>query len=289
MDLTGHFVELITRTSTDLPSDVEDKLKKQTELEVDGSPAKATLKTILQNVSMAREEKLPICQDTGALVFYINYPPSLYKEQDFTGPVFKATEIVTEKSLLRPNAVHAVTGKNSGNNTGVGAPWINFHQWDRNYAEVKLLLKGGGSENCGIQYKLPDDDLGAGRNMAGVKKCVIDAAVRAQGEGCAPGIIGLCIGGNRDSGYKISKEMLFRKLNDVNPEPLLRELEEDLYEKLNSLQIGPMGLGGKTTVLGVKAGALHRLPACYLVSISYMCWACRRHTMIIKGEEVSYD
>ncbi|MEQ8189074.1 MAG: fumarate hydratase [Candidatus Eremiobacterota bacterium] len=289
MDLTDHFVELIIRTSTDLPTDVEDKLKKQMELEADGSPAKATLKTIMQNVSMAREEKLPICQDTGALVFYINYPSSLYKEQDFIAPIFKATELVTEQSLLRPNAVHSITGKNSGNNTGAGSPWINFHQWDRNYAEVKLLLKGGGSENCGIQYKLPDDDLGAGRNMAGVKKCVIDAAVRAQGEGCAPGIIGLCIGGNRDSGYKISKEMLFRKLDDVNPDPLLRELEEDLYKKLNSLQIGPMGLGGTTTVLGVKAGALHRLPACYLVSISYMCWACRRHTMIIKRGEVSYD
>ncbi|HPZ07847.1 MAG TPA: fumarate hydratase [Candidatus Eremiobacteraeota bacterium] len=289
MDLTNHFEKLITLTSTQLPSDVEDKLRKQMAMEEEGTPAKASLKTIIQNIEMARKETLPICQDTGALIFYINYPSEKYRESDFREAILKATRIVTGKSLLRPNAVDGISGKNSGDNTGAGSPWFNFYQWDRDYVEVKLLLKGGGSENCGIQYKLPDDTMGAGRNLQGVKKCVIDAVFRAQGEGCAPGIIGVCIGGNRDSGNKIAKEMLFRKLDDINPEPKLAEAETDLYNKLNSLNIGPMGLGGKTTVLGVKIGALHRLPACYFVSISYMCWACRRHTMIIKGEEITYD
>jgi fumarate hydratase class I len=289
MDFTKYFCELITRVSTDLPSDVENKLQKQMEKEAPGSPARATLKTILENIDIARENKLPICQDTGALIFYINYPEGKYNEKNFYDAILSATREVTKNSILRPNAVDSLTGKNSGDNTGYGSPYINFHQWDKDYIEVKLMLKGGGSENCGTQYKLPDGILKAGRNPEGVKKCVIDAVYQAQGQGCAPGIIGVAIGGNRDSAYKLSKEVLFRKLDEKNDNPELALLEEELYNELNSLNIGPMGLGGKTTVLGVKIGNLHRLPACYFVSISYMCWACRRHTMIIRGDEVIYD
>jgi len=289
MDLTKHFLDLITLTSTELPRDVEDKLVSQMEKEEDGSPAKATLKTILENLKMAKDDKTPICQDTGSLVFYVNYPPDKYRESDFLKSITEATRIATKKSLLRPNAVDSISGKNSGDNTGVGSPVLNFHQWDKDYIEVKLMLKGGGSDNCGIQYTLPDSSLGAGRNLDGVKKCVIDAVYRAQGQGCAPGIIGVCIGGNRDTGYKVSKQVLFRKVEDKNEDPVLAKLEEELYRDLNSLNIGPMGFGGKTTVMGVKTAALHRLPACYFVSITYMCWACRRHTMTIRGEEVSYD
>ena len=289
MELTEHFVELITLASTNLPKDVEEKLISQMEKEKDGTPAKASLKTILDNVKLARQDRVPVCQDTGALVFYINYAPHIYKEKDFTSAIMDAVRTVTARSVLRPNAVDPVTGKNSGDNTGAGAPVLNFHQWDKDYTEVKLMLKGGGSENCGIQYKLPDASLKAGRNLDGVKKCVIDAVFKAQGKGCAPGIIGVAIGGNRDTGYKASKEVLFRKLEEKNNDPVLAKLEEELYSDLNSLNIGPMGFGGKTTVLGVKAAALHRLPACYFVSVTYMCWACRRHTMVIRGEEVSYD
>jgi len=289
MNLTEHFVELITLASTDLPKDVEEKLISQFEIEAEGSPAKASLKTILQNVEMARKGRLPVCQDTGALIFYISYPSDKYREKDFLGPIIEATKIVTEKAILRPNAVDSVTGKNSGDNTGPGAPILNFSQWDKDYVEVKLMLKGGGSENCGVQYKLPDGALKAGRNLDGVKRCVIDAVFQAQGKGCAPGVIGVCVGGNRDTGYKASKQVLFRKLEDENPDLVMAKLEKELYSELNSLSIGPMGFGGKTTVLGVKATALHRLPACYFVSVTYMCWACRRHSMRIRGEEVTYD
>lgn len=289
MELTKCFSELITRVSTDLPSDVESKLEKQMAKEMSGSPARATLKTILENIEIARENKLPICQDTGALIFYVNYPQEKYNEKILYDSIISATGDVTKKSILRPNAVDSLSGKNSGDNTGYGSPYVNFRQWDKDYMEVKLMLKGGGSENCGTQYKLPDGRLKAGRNLDGVRKCVIDAVYQAQGEGCAPGIIGVAIGGNRDSGYKLSKEVLFRKLDDINDNKELAVLEEELYNELNCLNIGPMGLGGKTTVLGVKIGYLHRLPACYFVTVSYMCWACRRHTMIIRGDEVIYD
>jgi fumarate hydratase class I len=151
------------------------------------------------------------------------------------------------------------------------------------------MLKGGGCENVGAQYSLPDSALGAGRDLAGVRKVVLDSVHKAQGKGCAPGILGVAIGGDRGSSYYASKEVLFRKLDDTNPDPELADMEGRLTEESNQLGIGPMGFGGKTTVLGSKITGLHRLPASYFVSVSYMCWAYRRRRMIVHRGEVSYE
>ena len=148
------------------------------------------------------------------------------------------------------------------------------------------MLKGGGSENVGAQYKLPDPALKAGRDLAGVRKVVIDTVLKAQGQGCAPGIIGVGIGGDRMTSYALSKEQFFRKLDDKNPDTELQKLEETLYSDLNKLSIGPMGMGGATTTLGVYIGWQHRHPATYYVSISYMCWAYRRKTLTLINDEV---
>jgi fumarate hydratase class I len=151
------------------------------------------------------------------------------------------------------------------------------------------MLKGGGCENVGAQYSLPNSALGAGRDLAGVRKVALDAVHRAQGKGCAPGILGIAVGGDRGSSYYASKEVLFRRLDEPNPDPTLAALEERLTDESNQLGIGPMGFGGQTTVLGSKITGMHRLPASFFVSVSYMCWAYRRRRMTVQGDQVSYE
>jgi fumarate hydratase class I len=286
--LEKHLLELIRLTSTDLPPDIEDALKAGYKREEPGSPAKSAFKTMLSSVALSREKSLPLCQDTGALVWHIHYP-----DGSELLPVEKAIEKaivkVTDMSYLRPNAVDPITGKNSGNNLGPGSPVLYFHPWKKKTWEFSLLMKGGGSENVSAQYRLPDSTLNADRDLDGVYKCVLDSVFKAQGKGCAPGVICVCIGGNRDSGMAKAKEQCLRKLDDINPDPQLAKLEKRLYQDSNKLGIGPMGFGGKTTVLGVKIAYLQRHPACFFVSIAYLCWSARRCTMTIKGNKVTYE
>ncbi len=280
-------LELLRRAATSLPTDVMNALNHTYESE-ESPAAKMNLKAILENVNVAEEQSLPMCQDTGAPIFWIYYPKS-YSQLELRKQINKAVRVASEIPYLRPNAVDSITGKNSGDNIGNGVPVFHFKEWAENHIMVELMLKGGGSENVSPQYKLPDSSLGAGRNLEGVRKCVIDAVFRAQGLGCAPGVIGVAIGGNRDTAYAAAKRALMRPFDYQNHVPELNELEQRLMKELNELGIGPMGFGGKTTVLAVKAVALHRLPACFFVTIAYNCWALRRQTMIIKGGVVSYD
>lgn len=286
-NLTEPLVELIRRASTDLPADVEEALQVARDREAPGSAAASTLNVILENVAMARARSRPICQDTGTPIFHVRYPSGM-SIRELQRQMEAAVAEATRRAYLRPNAVDSITGRNSGNNLGVGFPTFYWEEEEDDTLEVALLLKGGGSENVSIQYSLPYDPLKAGRDLEGVRRVVLDAVQRAQGEGCAPGILGICIGGDRGTGYSWAKKQLLRPLNDVNPLPELAALEERLLRECNELGIGPMGLGGKTTILGVKIGAAHRLPACYFVTVAYMCWACRRARMTVRGGEVAY-
>ena len=198
-----------------------------------------------------------------------------------------ALRVATERAYLRPNAVAALSGKNSGDNTGIDFPTIHFHEWEHDEMKIGLMLKGGGSENCGCQFSVPSPELAAGRDIQGVRKAVLTAAHKAQGFGCAPGILGVGIGGDRATGMIKAKEQLFRPLGDANADPELDRMEKQLHGEINDLNIGPMGFGGKTTVLGVKMAELHRLPASFFVSIAYMCWADRRKIMTIKDGNVT--
>ena len=282
-------LELIRRAATDLPDDVVDSIKAAQQNEDEGSAARSVFGMILKNIELAREESTPICQDTGTNIYMVHIPEGASMRK-LTRLIHEATAEAVEKSYLRPNAVDSITGKNSGNNIGEGQPFIHFEEWDNDYIEFKLMLKGGGCENVSTQYKLPDVGLGAGRDLDGVYKVIVDAVNAAQGLGCAPGILGIGIGGDRTSSHLTAKSQLFRKMTDTNDNPDLAELETKLYADLNLLGVGPMGFGGKTTILGVKMGTLHRLPASFFVSISYMCWAYRRHSMILNASgEVSYD
>jgi fumarate hydratase class I len=274
-DLSASILELVRRTSCDLPPDVEEALERARRREVTGTTARYALDVIRDNVALARENSLPICQDTGSLLFYV-WAAKGFDQGAFQRTADRAVKRATEIGYLRQNSVDSLTGANSGTNLGPGSPVYHFTQWSRQSTEVHLIQKGGGCENCGAQYALPYAPLQAGRDLGGVEKCILDAVHRAQGKGCAPGALGVCIGGDRATGYAHSKEQLLRTLDDKNPNRTLARLENRIMQKTNQLGVGPMGFGGKTTLLSCKIGALNRLPASYFVSISYMCWAFRR-------------
>ena len=288
-DLTDKILELIRRTSTDLPADVEERLRAVVEKEAPGSAARGALETVMKNVELSRAQSTPICQDTGTPIFYVHYPEG-WSTRKLREQIRNAIVEATKKSYLRPNAVDSLTDKNSGNNLGDDAfPTIHFEEVEGDTLTVEVMLKGGGCENVGAQYSLPNTQLGAGRDLAGVRKVVLDAVQKAQGQGCAPGILGVAIGGDRGSSYYASKEVLFRPMEDENANPELAKLEQRLTDESNQLGIGPMGFGGKTTVLATKMTGMHRLPASFFVSVSYMCWAHRHRKMIVRGEEVRYE
>jgi fumarate hydratase class I len=285
-DLTNDFLELIRRTSTDLPADVERALLAARQEEAEGSAARGAIDTILENVALARRDSSPICQDTGTPIFAVRHPPG-WSTLELREQIRRAVAEATARAYLRPNAVDSLSGKNSGNNLGDEAfPTIHFEETEGATLTVDLMLKGGGCENVGAQYSLPHAGLGAGRDLEGVRRAALDAVHQAQGQGCAPGVLGIAIGGDRGSSFLASKEALLRPLDDLNPDAALAELEARLLAEANELGIGPMGFGGQTTVLGVKARSLHRLPASFFVSVSYMCWAHRRRRMVIDGESV---
>ena len=278
MGMREQLLSLVVKTSIDLPHDVETALERALTLSENGSGEASALRTMLSNAAMAREKRMPICQDTGTLMFVVEASSTL-KRNVFQEAAEWAVAEATRLGVLRQNCVNSLTGKNTGNNLGVGSPVVHWHETGGAVSRVTLMLKGGGSENMGIQYSLPDSTLGAGRNLEGVRRCVLDAVHRAQGQGCAPGILGVCIGGDRATGFVESKLQLLRKIGERSPEPELAELEERLLKEANSLGIGAMGFGGRTTLLDVFIGWRCRLPASYFVSISYMCWCCRRQTM----------
>lgn len=273
--LVPHFVELIRRAATDLPSDVEAAIARARDTERQMSAARNALDMLLINIRKARELSAPMCQDTGMNLWFVRYPAGPH-EKALHHAIEKATVEATKKSYLRPNIVDSITGQNDGTNVGGGAPQVHFHQWDEPFIKADLLLKGGGCENVSGQMTLPNAEIKAGRDLEGVKRAVIKMVLDAQGQGCAPGICGVAIGSDRAGGALAAKEQIFRMLGDENPDPRLATLEAELMEACNGLQIGPMGFGGKTTVLGMKVVAQHRLPASFFVTLAYECWSCRR-------------
>jgi fumarate hydratase, class I len=271
-------VELITRTSTDLPPDVRAAMRSALESEPPQTRGGQALTIIAQNIDQAASCEGPICQDTGMPTFEVRVPVGT-NQIELRRQIREAVADATRRGKLRPNSVDSITGENSGNNLGPGTPIIHFDQWEAPEIEVKLILKGGGCENTNAQYALPTelDHLGrADRTLEGVRKSILHAVWKAQGKGCSPGAVGVCIGGDRTSGYLHAKEQLFRTLDDVNPDERLARIEESVMEEANRLAVGPMGFGGQTSLIGCKVGALNRLPASFFVSIAYDCWAFRR-------------
>lgn len=282
-----HFKEsmyqLIVETSVNLPPDVRRALAATIENETPGTQSALALQTIAVNIDMACDNVAPICQDTGMPTFEIKTPIGA-NQIAMKRAILEAIAEATAKGKLRPNSVDSLTGKNSGNNLGPGTPIVHFEQWEEDAIDVRLILKGGGCENKNIQYSVPCElpHLGrADRTLDGVRKCIMHAVFQAQGHGCSVGAIGVAIGGDRTSGYQHAKEQLFRPLDDINPDPVLAELENYIMQNANKLGIGTMGFGGKGTLIGCKIGAFNRLPASFFVSVAYDCWAFRRLGVVV--------
>ncbi|HBC86692.1 MAG TPA: fumarate hydratase [Lentisphaeria bacterium] len=274
-NLIDKIYDLICRASCEIPEDIQSALKKAYKKEADVSPARQQLELILKNIRIAEDRNQPLCQDTGALTFFVSCPRNFDKAA-FRKSAESAIIKATNDGLLRKNSVCPITGMNDGTNIGPGSPMIYWDEKASKKLEVKLLLKGGGSENVGVQYSLPDDKLGAGRDIDGIRRCVLDAVYKAQGKGCPPSITSVCVGGDRASGYAEAKKQFLRKIGERSKDPSIAKLERRLLSEINSLGIGAMGLGGKTTALDVFISVLNRVPASYFVTVSQMCWACRR-------------
>ena len=281
MEIEEKIAGLIRRTSSRLSADVLQALAAAIRREAKGSSARMILETLVQNAALARRKGTPMCQDTGTLTFFVD---ERLRGLVTPAAVKKAVAVATEKGWLRRNTIDSVSGRSINSNTCDGAPVIHYvpAKSRRAAPTVTLLMKGGGSENMSRQYSLPDAALGAGRDLEGVRRCVLDAVHKAQGYGCAPGILGVCVGGDRACGFEEAKHQLLRRLDDTNRDPALARLEKRLVKEANALGIGPMGLGGKTTVLGVKIGSRPRVPASFFVTVAYLCWAARRQSMRLK-------
>src|SRR6201998_1079954 len=276
--LATSLLELVTETSTNLPPDVRAAMSMAASTETPGTQSSQALDIILSNVDMAVDDEGPICQDTGMPTFFVHTPVGV-NQIKIRKAIQEAVAEATKLGKLRPNSVDSITGKNSGNNLGEETPVIHFEQWEENDIEVKLLLKGGGCENKNIQYSLPCDldHMGrADRNLEGVRKCILHAVWQAQGQGCAPGAVGVCVGSDPAHAYELAKEHLSRTLEDVNPTPTLAKLETEIMEEANKIGVGAMGFGGKSSLIGCKVTAANRLPASFFISVAYECWAFRR-------------
>ena len=282
-NLENTLIDLIKSTSTKLPDDIQRVILDALEKEEKNTSAEYALGIIKANIELAKKKVQPLCQDTGTIHIFV-YHPEGYRQNAFQKVAIKAIEKATKQGFLRQNSVDSLTGINDSWNIGPGHPDIHFFEHKKKTVEVKMMLKGGGCENVGIQYSLPNTSLNAGRDLDGVRKVILDAIIKAQGKGCGPGVLGICIGGDRGAGYAYSKKQLLRMLDDTNPNSELAGLEKDIVETANKLGIGPMGFGGKTTLLGCKIGVLNRLPASYFVSISYMCWAYRRQGILLNDK-----
>src|SRR5882724_10165917 len=227
--LQDSLLELIRRTSTEIPDDVHKAILDSLEQEKKGTIAENAMKIIDQNIALAKNKSQPICQDTGSIIFYVDCPLS-YDQLAFEDAAREAVKLATKKGYLRQNSVDSITGKNDGTNLGPGSPTIHFHQHRSKEADVRLVLKGGGCENVGAQYSLPNEKLKANRDLDGCRKAILDAVLQAQGKGCGPGILGVCIGGDRATGYEHSKQQLLRSMEDKNENPELDKLEKDIVE-----------------------------------------------------------
>lgn len=273
-------VELLKRAVTKLPPDIEEALynayKKET-----SEVAKMQFKAILDNINLAGETLTPMCQDTGVHIFYVTL--GNVKTGDIEKAIRNGVKEATEKVPLRPNAVHPLTRKNPGTNLGEKMPYINYDVSDADYIEIHAMPKGAGSENMS---KLAM--LNPAQGINGIKEFALDTLLNAGSKPCPPVILGMGIGGSADISMKLAKKALLRPVTSRHPDAELAALEDELLQALNETGIGPMGLGGNTTVLGVNIEYAYCHTASHPVAINIQCWAARRASARMYEDTVEY-
>jgi len=261
-----------------LPDDVKQALKKAYAEET-SETGKTQLKAILDNIELAEKYQAPVCQDTGTIIFYVKAGSKAKDLDKIEEALVNAVRKATKEIPLRPNAVDPFTQKNSGDNTGRFIPHVNWEIVPGDSVELTVMTKGGGSENVCITGMLVP-----GEGIKGLKKFVIDAVIKAGAQPCPPTILGIAMGGGADISMKLAKKALLKPLNEPNPNPEIAKLEKEIFEAADMTGIGPMGLGGKTTVLGVHIDYAFRHPASFPAAVAFNCWAARRASARISAD-----
>jgi len=263
-------VEAIQLAVTSLPKDVVNAIREAYERE-ESKIAKFNLENILKSIEISKTEKIPICQDTGTITFFVEAGIKNPYLGEIREILVEATRRATRKIPLRPNAVDILTNKNSGDNTGRFVPILHWELVDGSRIRIAVLPKGGGSENCSALAMLNPTE-----GFEGVKRFVVERVRECGGKPCPPIILGIGIGGSADLALKLAKKALFRPLGVRHDNKRISQLEEEILEEVNSLGIGPMGMEGKTTALDVKIEYAHRHPASLPVGLIIQCWAHRK-------------
>jgi fumarate hydratase subunit alpha len=253
-----------------LPDDVKQALTKAYAEETSDT-GKTQLKAILDNVELAEKYQAPICQDTGTIIFYVKAGAKAKDLDKIEEALINATRKATKEVPLRPNSVDPFTQKNSGDNTGRYIPFLHWEIVPGDSLELTVMTKGGGSENVCVTGMLVP-----GEGINGLKKFVVDAVIKAGAKPCPPNILGIAIGGGTDIAITLAKKVLLKPLHEANENPEIAKLEKEIFEAANMTGIGPMGLGGKTTVLGVHVDYAFRHPASFPAAVAFNCWAARR-------------
>jgi len=261
-----------------LPDDVKQALRRAYAEET-SEIGKMQLKAILDNVALAEKYEAPVCQDTGTIIFYIKAGVKVKNLDKIEDALVRATRKATKEVPLRPNAVDPFTQKNSGDNTGRYIPYLHWEIVPGASLELAVMTKGGGSENvCVMGIILP------GEGVNGLKKFVVDAVIKAGAQPCPPDILGVAVGGGADISIALAKKALLKPLTEHNPNPEISKIEREIFEAVNMTGIGPMGLGGKTTVLGVHIDYAFRHPASFPAAVAFNCWAARRASARINAD-----
>lgn len=272
-------VNLLRLANTKLPADVGWALEAAAGWETN-EVAYTQLGAIMENVKKAEHLGLPMCQDTGIPVFYVRGR----FDSSIAGDISRGVARATREIPLRPNTVDPLTRENHGDNLGPGMPIIHYIPTDDDFTEITVLPKGAGSENMTRLAMLNPAD-----GIEGIRRFVIDSVLDAGGRPCPPSIVGIGIGGTSDRCVEMAKEALLTPLDEENPDLALRKLEEDLFVALNGSGLGPMGLGGATTVLGVKVRKCSCHTASLPVAVNIGCWATRRASARITDHGVDYS
>ncbi|MBA3044829.1 MAG: fumarate hydratase [Candidatus Thermoplasmatota archaeon] len=264
----------------ELPADVTLKLESSYQSETDDIP-KMQFKAILDNIKLAHDEGLPLCQDTGIQVFFIKAGYDFPYLNDIHKAIPLAIERATKEIPLRPNTVDPFTGKNPKNNLGHNMPAVTVELVEGDSATIHILPKGGGSENMSALWMLTPT-----QGFKGLKKKVLEHIQFAAGKPCPPIILGIGVGGGADMAMKLAKKALLRPLDSTNPNGNIAAMEKDILDAVNELGVGPMGLGGKTTALAVNIEYTSRHPATFPTALVIQCWCDRRATIRISKDGV---